>query len=119
MRAPARAQGGGEVTGADGFAVFDLGGPGDVPAAGIHSRTVRADDHVRVVLFGFAAGEELSEHTASRPAMIHVLSGVFEMTLGGERVAAPAGTLVHMAAGRRHALRATEPSRMLLTLIQD
>jgi len=102
-----------------GFAVFDLGGDADIPAAGIHSRTVHSDDHVRLVLFGFAAGEELSEHTASRPATIHVLSGGFDLTLGGEPVDAPAGTVAHMAPGLRHALRAREPSRMLLTLIQE
>ncbi len=102
-----------------GFAVFDLDGAGDVPAAGIHSQTVHSDGDVRLVLFGFAAGEELSEHTASRPAIIHVLSGGFDLTLGGEPVDAPAGTVVHMAAGLRHALRAREPSRMLLTLIQE
>ena len=105
--------------GHDGFAVFDLDGAGDVPAAGIHSQTVHSDGNVRLVLFAFASGEELSEHTASRPAIIHVLSGGFDLTLDGEPVEAPAGTVVHMAAGLRHALRAREPSRMLLTLIQE
>jgi quercetin dioxygenase-like cupin family protein len=108
---------GGDVSGPGGYAVLDLGGVEDVPAAGIHSRTVHADGDLRMVLFGFAAGEELSEHTASRAAIIHVLSGAFDLTLGGEPVDAPAGTVVHMAAGLPHALRATTPSRMLLTLI--
>ena len=89
----------------------------DVPAAGIHSRTVHSGDGVRVVLFGFAAGEELSKHTASRPAAIHVLSGAFDITLAGERVDGTPGTWVHMAAGTPHALRAREPGRMLLTLM--
>lgn len=99
-----------------GFTLFDLGAE-EIPATGIHSQTVHADAGVRVVLFGFAAGEELTEHTASRPATIQVLSGAFDLTLGGERVDAPAGTWVHMSAGLRHALRAREPSRMLLTLV--
>lgn len=101
-----------------GFSVVDTGGAEPIPASGIHSQTVHSDAGVRVVLFGFAAGEELTEHTASRPATIHVLSGGFDLVLGGERVDAPAGTWVHMAAGLPHALRAREPSRMLLTLIQ-
>jgi quercetin dioxygenase-like cupin family protein len=97
--------------------VLDLGGEEDVPAAGIHSRTVHAGDGVTVVLFAFAAGEELSEHTASRPAIIHVLSGAFDLTLGGDHVDAPAGAAVHMDAGLPHAVRARTPSRMLLTLL--
>jgi hypothetical protein len=36
------------------------------PAEGILSRTLYAHDRLKVVGFGFAAGEELSEHTARR-----------------------------------------------------
>jgi quercetin dioxygenase-like cupin family protein len=110
--------GGGEVTGTSGYSVLDLGAAEDIPAAGIHSRTVHSDG-VKMVLFGFAAGEELSEHTASRAAIIHVLSGAFDLTLAGQPVDAPAGVVVHMAPGLPHALRARVPSRMLLTLIPE
>lgn len=105
------------MSGSGGYAVLDLGGGDEIPAAGIHSRTVHTDGDLKMVLFGFAAGEELSEHTASRAAIIHVLSGAFDLTLGGEPAEAHAGTVVHMAAGLPHALRATAPSRMLLTLL--
>ena len=40
-------------------------------------------------MFGFAQGEELSEHTSSRPAIIQVLRGELELTLAGEPVTAP------------------------------
>ncbi len=102
---------------APGFDRIDLTGGEPIPPTGIHSRTVHSDAAVRVVLFGFAAGEELTEHTSSRPATIHVLLGAFDLTLGGERVDAPAGTWVRMEAGLAHAVRAREPSRMLLTLL--
>ena len=39
------------------------------PQDGILSRTVFQDDKVKVVLFGFAVGQELSEHTAAKPIM--------------------------------------------------
>ena len=42
----------------------------DIPPAGTLSRTLHADDDLRVVVFGFAQGEELTEHTSSRPAVI-------------------------------------------------
>jgi len=99
------------------YSVDDLAASGEPPEAGILSRTLYADEHAKVVLFGFAPGEELSEHTSSRPATIHVLSGQIELTLDGERTEAGPGLWVHMAAGLPHALRARTPSVMLLTLL--
>ena len=90
----------------------------EVPAAGTLSRTMHQDDDVKVVVFGFAQGEELSEHTASRPALIQVLSGELELTLGGETVHAGTGSWIHMSAGLRHAVLALSPSVMLLTLVR-
>jgi hypothetical protein len=52
------------------------------PDKGILSRTLFNDERFKVVLFGFAQGEELSEHTASMP---DVLEGPFsrdKMRLG-------------------------------------
>ena len=89
----------------------------EVPAAGTLSRTLHDDDQLRVVVFGFAEGEELTEHTASRPAVIQVLRGELELTLGDERVTAGEGSWIHMSAGLRHALRARTPTVMLLTLV--
>lgn len=59
----------------------------------------------KVVHFAFAAGEELSEHTASRPATVQIISGRFELTLAGERVDAGPGVWVYMERGLPHALR--------------
>ena len=96
----------------------DVAGFIEIPAAGTLSRTLHADDDVRVVVFGFAAGEELSEHTASRPAVIQVIRGELELTLAGETVTAGPGSWIHMTAGLRHAVRALTPAVMLLTLLR-
>lgn len=98
------------------YSVNDLSAMGEPPGAGILSRTLHAVGGAKVVLFAFAAGEELSEHTSSRPATIHVISGELELGLDGEQTDAGPGVLVHMAAGLPHALRARTPSVMLLTL---
>ena len=89
----------------------------EVPGEGALSRTLHQDDVLRVMVFGFSQGEELSEHTSSRPAVIQVLRGELELTLAGEHVTAPVGAWVHMEAGLRHAVRARVPSVMLLTLL--
>jgi quercetin dioxygenase-like cupin family protein len=88
------------------------------PSAGIYSRTVHsADSGLRVVMFGMAPGEELSEHTAARPAIVEVLAGALEFRLGNETVSAPAGTWVQMDAGLVHAVRALTAAVMRLTLL--
>jgi quercetin dioxygenase-like cupin family protein len=70
------------------------------------------------VLFGFAAGQELSEHTAAVPAVIHILAGEATLTLGGTTHAAGPGTLVHMPAQLAHSVYAQTPVVMLLWLLR-
>ena len=96
----------------------DLAKEAQPPDKGILSRTLYADDRVKAVLFGFAQGEELSEHTASRPAVLHFLQGEADLTLDDDRHEAAAGTWVHMPAGLRHSIRAKTPVVMLLLLLK-
>ena len=90
----------------------------DMPADSIISRTIYTDEHVKAVLFGFAAGQELSEHTASQPAILHILDGEASLTLGDETMTARAGTWVHMPPHLRHSIVAKTPVMMLLVLIK-
>ena len=88
------------------------------PLDGTLSRTVYQDGRVKVVLFGFGAGQELSEHTASMPAILHFLEGEADVTLGSEPVSAKEGTWIHMAADLPHSIKARAPVRMLLVLMK-
>jgi quercetin dioxygenase-like cupin family protein len=88
------------------------------PTDGIISRTVYQDDRLKAVMFGFGAGQELSEHTASKPAVMHFLSGQADVTLGGQPAVATAGTWIHMAAGLPHSIVAKTPTVMLLLLLK-
>lgn len=96
--------------------VDDLASLAPALERGIHSQTV-FDGGVRVVLFSFAAGEELSEHTAARPAIVHVLAGRGEATVAGIAFAAGPGTWFRMEARTPHSIRATEPLVLLLYLL--
>lgn len=84
----------------------------------IVSRTLHQDEQSKVVLFGFDTGQELSEHTASVPAVMHFLAGEAEVMVGGERHSATAGTWIRMAAKVPHAIVARTPVTMLLTLFR-
>jgi quercetin dioxygenase-like cupin family protein len=84
----------------------------------IVSRTLFSSPQLKAVLFGFAPGQELSEHTASTPAVMHILSGEATLTLGGVTHAAGPGTWVHMPAQLPHALVAQTEVSMLLLLLK-
>jgi quercetin dioxygenase-like cupin family protein len=96
----------------------DLGKEVRPPDKGILSRTLSSDDRLKAVLFGFAQGEELSEHTASTPAVLHFLQGEAKLTLGDDTVEATPGTWVHMPKGLRHSIRAKTAVVMLLLLMK-
>jgi quercetin dioxygenase-like cupin family protein len=83
------------------------------------SKVVYRDDAIDVTVFGFDAGEGLSEHTAARPAIIQVLSGRLRATVDGDETMVQPGTWVHMGIGAPHALVAEEPTIMLLTMLRS
>lgn len=89
-----------------------------IPDDGTMSRTVFQDARVKVVLFGFAPGQELSEHTAAFPAILHFLEGEAHVTLGPTAFDAKAGAWVHMPAGLPHSIRAISATKMLLLLLK-
>ena len=89
------------------------------PDKGILSRALFSDDRLKAVAFGFAQGEELSEHTASMPAVLHFLQGEARLTLGDDTVEARPGTWVHMPKDLRHSIRAKTPVVLLLLLLKE
>ena len=85
-------------------------------ANGIVSRTLLNTPTARVILFGFAAGQELTEHTSTRRALIQILSGQCEFSFAGQSRTMKTGELLHLPPNTQHAVKATEPFSMLLTL---
>jgi quercetin dioxygenase-like cupin family protein len=90
----------------------------EIPEDSIVSRTVSEDDQVKVILFGFAAGQELSEHTASMPAQLYFVSGEAALTLGEDEFLAQSGTWVQMEPRLPHSIEAKTPLVMLLVLLK-
>jgi quercetin dioxygenase-like cupin family protein len=95
----------------------DLEAEARIPARGIHSQTLSSQDGVELVLFAFATGEALAEHTSARPAIIHILQGEAEVTLGEDKHHAPPGFWARMPAGLNHAIHARTPLVMALYLL--
>lgn len=86
--------------------------------SGIVSRTVLDTDRLRVTLFTFAAGQELTEHATPARALVQILSGTCEFLLAGKPVALQAGDFLHMPPGLPHAVHASAAFTMLLTVLR-
>jgi len=88
------------------------------PEDGILTRMLFNDDNVKAVIFGFGQGEELSEHTASMPAILHFLQGEATLTLGDDSVEAQPGTWIHMEPNLKHSVKTKTQVVMLLLLLK-
>lgn len=91
----------------------------DIQPDSIISRTLLKNDQVKVVLFGFDAGQSLSEHSAGQNAILQVIRGEAALTLGDDRFEARAGAWAFMPAGLKHAIEATTPLVLLLILLRE
>lgn len=98
--------------------IRDLRAPVEIPDDGIVSRAIHSDEDVRVVLFSFAAGQQLSDHTAPMPVTLEIVEGDATITLGDEIVEGRAGTWLHMPASTPHSVVAKTAVTMLLTLLK-
>jgi quercetin dioxygenase-like cupin family protein len=85
---------------------------------GIVSRTLLRTANSRTVLFGFAEGQELTEHTSTQHALIQILSGSCEFFLAGVPRNMKTGDMLYMPPNLPHAVKATQQFSMLLTLLK-
>jgi quercetin dioxygenase-like cupin family protein len=98
--------------------VADLEAMVDVAEQGIVSKAIFENEHHKLIHFTLAAGQELSEHTASVPAVIQILQGRGTVTLGGEAHEGRPGMLYYMPADLKHAVVADEDLVFLLTMFR-
>jgi quercetin dioxygenase-like cupin family protein len=98
--------------------VADLDEMVQVAEGGIVSKGIVENEHHKIILFSFAPGQELSEHTASVPAVIHVLRGRGTVTLGGTAYPTGPGKFYYMPAELKHAVVADDELVFLLTMFR-
>jgi len=82
------------------------------------SRTLINKPAGTVTVFSFDKGEGLSEHTAPYDALVQVLDGKVEITIGGEPHSLGRGEMVMMPANVTHALRAVDRFKMMLVMVK-
>ena len=98
---------------------LDVASEVEIPEEGTLTRVLYRDDQIRVVVFAFDEGQELTDHTAAVPALVQVVSGRIRLDLDGDPVELEPGSWVRMEANLIHAVLALEPSVMLLTLLRS
>jgi quercetin dioxygenase-like cupin family protein len=100
-------------------AIDDIADEVQIQAGAVVSKVVHRDERINVTVFGFDAGQELSEHRAARAAVVEVVTGRLRFTVDGDELDLGPGCWLHMAPNAPHALVATEPTVMLLTLVKE
>jgi len=99
--------------------VFDIAGMVDYAEGSIVSRTLVESKGGRVTLFALDAGQSISEHTAPFDALILILDGQGEFTVGGKAHLVATGQVLLIPANIPHALNAEKSFKMLLTMLRS
>lgn len=81
------------------------------------SRTLSQGKNVSLTLFAFDKGEEISSHSSTGDALVYILDGEAEITVGEEKFILKKGETIVMPAGVPHALLAKEKFKMLLVVV--
>jgi len=99
--------------------VFSFKDSVDYAEGAIVSKTVLKKESGNISLFAFAKGEALSEHTAPFDAMIQVVEGKGEVTIGGSPFILESDQTIIMPANIPHSVKAVEKFKMVLTMIKS
>lgn len=80
------------------------------------SKTIVQNDKVSMTIFSFDKGEEISSHSAGGDAMVTVLDGKGQFTVGGKEYVLEKGETLIMPKGIPHAVFGLEKFKMQLTV---
>jgi len=72
-----------------------------------------------VTVFAFDRDQELSEHTVPHDALVQVLDGEAEITVGGRPHRLRAGESLLLPGGVPHAVKAIRRFQMVLTMLRE
>lgn len=81
------------------------------------SRTLAQGRNLSLTLFSFDKGEEISSHSSDGDALVYIIDGEAEITIGENKFNVKKGETIAMPAGVSHSLLASERFKMLLTVV--
>ena len=98
--------------------VFDLLQQIEYSKGGIISKQILKNQAGNVTLFSFDEGQGLSEHTAPFDALVQIIDGKANITIGGMPHLLESGQIIILPAQVPHAVYAVERFKMVLTMIR-
>lgn len=81
------------------------------------SKTLVQNPNVSLTLFSFDQGEEISTHASHGDALVYVIDGQAEITIGEEKHIVKAGETILMPADTPHAVLAPVRMKFMLTVV--
>ncbi|MCL6635387.1 MAG: cupin domain-containing protein [Peptococcaceae bacterium] len=97
--------------------VLEMASLVDYQEGRVVSRTLAQGRPLSVTLFAFARGEEISTHASPGDALVYILDGEAEVTVGEEKFILKKGETIVMPANVPHGLLAKEQFKMLLIVV--
>ncbi|KGR73397.1 cupin domain-containing protein [Streptococcus phocae subsp. phocae] len=82
------------------------------------SKTLVQRNDLGITVFSLDKGQEIGRHTSPGDAMVNILSGVAEITIGDDCYQVGAGETIVMPADIPHSLFAKEAFQMLLIVVK-
>lgn len=83
------------------------------------SKTILKKPTGNITLFAFDKGEGLSEHTTPHEALLLIVDGSAEITIGGNQNNLREGEAIILPPNIPHSVKATEKFKMMLTMIKS
>ncbi len=96
---------------------LELGALVEYQPGQVVSRTLAQNSAHSLTLFAFDENEEISSHASGGDAVVTILEGNSNITIGDKQYAVTAGQTIVMPAGIQHAVAADGRFKMLLTVI--
>jgi quercetin dioxygenase-like cupin family protein len=83
------------------------------------SKTIVKKPAGNITLFAFDKDEGLAEHSSPHDALVQLLDGEAEITIGGELFNLQSGQSIILPANIPHSLKAKKKFKMMLTMIKS
>ena len=99
--------------------VYNLKRSVEIAAGAVVSKQFVKTKGANITFFAFDKGQGLSEHTAPFHAVVQVVEGKAEVSIGGIPQVVAEGEMILMPANVPHALLAVEAFKMCLIMIKD
>lgn len=97
--------------------VEDAAGMAEYTESRVKPVSVLKATGANVVVFAFAPGSELREHTALQPVLLQSLAGTLEVQIEGETFPLNPGDILHIEPHVAHSVSAVEEARLQLVVL--